>query len=73
MTTKAQILKAIRRKCLDCCVYQPAEVKNCAATRCELHPFRFGKDPNPPDVGFAKNPWASRRVIEGAGQPGDRP
>ena len=47
MTTKASILKAIRRKCLDCSVYQPSEVRSCHLQGCELWPYRFGKDPNP--------------------------
>ena len=38
--------KAIRKKCLDCCHYQPAEVRKCVATDCPLYPFRMGKDPH---------------------------
>ena len=57
MTTKAAILQAIRRKCLDCSCYQPSEVRLCPATACELWPYRFGRDPSPRDgVGFAKPP-----------------
>ena len=63
MTTKAQLLKAVRAKCLDCCCYQVAEVKACTATRCELWPYRMGRDPNPSGRGFAKNPTASREVF----------
>ena len=47
MTTKAQILKDIRRKCIDCCVYQVGEVRKCHLTECALHPYRFATDPNP--------------------------
>jgi hypothetical protein len=47
MTTKAAILQAIRRKCLDCSCYQPSEVRNCHLTRCDLHRFRHGRDPEP--------------------------
>lgn len=39
-------IKAIRAKCLDCCCDQANEVKLCPATRCPLHPFRLGKNPN---------------------------
>lgn len=39
-------MKAIRAKCLDCCCDQANEVKLCPATRCPLHPFRLGKNPN---------------------------
>ena len=55
MTTKAQILRAIREKCLDCSVYQPTEVRLCTVYKCALYPLRFGKDPDPsPNRGFAK-------------------
>ena len=55
MTTKTAILQAIRHKCLDCSVYQPAEVRECPVTRCALWPFRFGTDPEPSrSRGFAK-------------------
>jgi hypothetical protein len=67
MTTKAAILKAIRRKCLDCSCYQPKEVELCPCTRCELHPYRFGKDPTPAKRGFAKNPSSTRANFDGAG------
>ena len=39
-------IQAIRAKCLDCCCDQANEVKLCLATRCPLHPFRLGKNPN---------------------------
>jgi hypothetical protein len=47
MTTKADILQAIRKKCLDCSCYQPREVRECPVTACDLWPYRFGSDPNP--------------------------
>lgn len=37
--------KAIRAKCLDCCVGNAAEVNRCHITTCPLWPYRFGKDP----------------------------
>lgn len=56
MTTKANILQAIRSKCLDCSCYQPSEVRNCHLTTCDLWPFRMGRDPNPTSRrGFAKS------------------
>jgi hypothetical protein len=56
MTTKADILQAIRRKCLDCSCYQPSEVRNCGLTVCVLWPFRLGRDPAPSTSrGFAKS------------------
>lgn len=61
MTTKTELLKHVRKKCLDCCVYQAAEVNLCAAKDCELWPFRMGKDPNParkgnPNSTFGRKP-----------------
>lgn len=38
-------VKAIRKKCLDCCMGQTEEVKQCPIEDCELYPFRFGKNP----------------------------
>lgn len=37
-------IKAIRAKCMDCCIGQEAEVRKCTATSCALWPFRFGKN-----------------------------
>ena len=44
-TTKSDLLKIIRRKCLDCVCYQPREVELCPTERCALWPYRMGKDP----------------------------
>lgn len=38
-------VKAIRAKCLDCCVQQINEVRDCPAQDCPLWPFRLGKNP----------------------------
>lgn len=38
-------MAAIRNKCLDCCCYLQAEVRECQASDCPLHPYRFGKRP----------------------------
>ena len=38
-------VKAIRKKCLDCCMGQQEEVKQCSIEDCDLYPFRFGKNP----------------------------
>lgn len=53
MTTKAELLKTVRAKCLDCCVHQPSEVRLCEAFECALWPFRMGNDPKPSKRGFA--------------------
>ena len=34
--------KAIRAKCLDCCCYQPNEVKLCPCKDCPLWSYRLG-------------------------------
>ena len=55
MTTKTDILHAVRAKCMDCSCYQPSEVRQCHLTTCPLWPFRLGVDPEPsPNRGFAK-------------------
>ena len=38
-------LRALRKKCLDCCCGQIAEVRLCEATNCPLWPFRAGRHP----------------------------
>jgi hypothetical protein len=47
MTTKTELLGVIRAKCIDCCAGSHAEVRECAARDCALHPYRMGSDPNP--------------------------
>lgn len=38
-------IKAIRKKCLDCCCWSFKEVELCTARLCPLWPFRMGKRP----------------------------
>lgn len=38
-------LKAIRARCLDCCCFQPSEVRKCTAVNCPSWPFRMGTNP----------------------------
>lgn len=45
MANSQSPLKAIREKCLDCCMGQTSEVKYCTAEDCPLWPFRMGKNP----------------------------
>lgn len=49
-------LRAIREKCLDCCVGQPAEVARCHIEKCPLWTFRDGHNPNRKGVGGKGNP-----------------
>ncbi len=44
--TKAEILKRVRAKCLDCCCGSSNEVKRCHIESCPLHPIRFGVNPD---------------------------
>ena len=41
-------LRAIRKKCLWCCLDSAKEVRLCAITECTLHPYRLGKRPKRP-------------------------
>jgi hypothetical protein len=38
-------MKAIRRKCLDCCCGSSQEVSLCHIKDCSLHPYRLGRRP----------------------------
>jgi len=38
-------LKAIRRKCLDCCCNQIVEVRLCTCEKCPLWEYRMGHRP----------------------------
>jgi len=68
MTTKAQVLRAIRHKCLDCSCYQINEVRECALQGCALWPFRMGMDPNPAKGrGFAAAPHRAM-ILDGTGR-----
>ncbi len=44
-------LKAIRKKCLDCCCNSPQEVELCHIESCALYPYRFGKNPKRAGIG----------------------
>lgn len=41
---KLSPLKAVRKKCLDCCCNQSKEVLLCPSDDCILYPYRFGKN-----------------------------
>ena len=47
MTTKNQLLKTIRKQCIECMGFQEREVEICTAPKCSLFPYRMGKDPSP--------------------------
>ena len=39
---KDNLWKAIREKCLDCCVGSTKEVDKCTLKRCPLYHYRYG-------------------------------
>ncbi len=39
-------VKAIRKKCLDCCCGQFKEVRYCVVKNCALYAYRFGHRPD---------------------------
>jgi hypothetical protein len=43
-------LKAIRLRCLDCCCFQPSEVRRCPSEGCPLWPWRMGRRPKAEDL-----------------------
>jgi hypothetical protein len=43
--TNIPLAQVIRKKCLDCCGFQPSEVRKCTHTLCPNWPYRMGKNP----------------------------
>ena len=39
-------IKAIRKKCLDCCCGSRKEIRECPVVECVLYPYRFGRRPS---------------------------
>ena len=39
-------VKAIRKKCLDCCCGSHKEVNECTVIKCAIYPYRFGRRPD---------------------------
>jgi len=39
-------IKAIRKKCLDCCCGSRKEIRECPVVECALYPYRFGRRPS---------------------------
>lgn len=54
-------LKAMRAKCLDCCVGQPSEIRKCVSTDCALWPFRMGS--YPPGLRVAKGQASAKNAL----------
>jgi len=67
MTTKTEILKAIRDHCLECCCGSEKEVSICAVgSKCHMFDFRFGKDPRPARNGNVSNLNKTKLSTEGS-------
>ena len=39
-------IKAIRKKCLECCGNHYSEIRHCQISDCPLYPYRLGKRPH---------------------------
>ena len=39
-------IKAIRKKCLDCCCGSNKEVRECTVIKCPIYPYRFSRRPD---------------------------
>lgn len=47
MTTKKRMLTVIHGYCVECLGGHVQDVAICTAPKCQLFPFRMGRDPNP--------------------------
>ena len=63
MTTKKQVLTAIKNKCReDCCAGDMKSWSECKCIKCALYPYRMRKDPKPAKgVGFS----SVKRAVDG--------
>ena len=57
-------VQAIRQKCLDCSGGSSHEVKHCPLTRCTLHPFRLGRNPNRKGVSKSQKGEITRLIVK---------
>jgi hypothetical protein len=62
------VLKAIRRKCLECSGGSAAEVAGCMVSTCALYPFRMGKNPWRAEVSEARRD-AARKAAANINKP----
>ncbi|NQV37297.1 MAG: hypothetical protein HQ509_04720 [Candidatus Marinimicrobia bacterium] len=53
-------VKAIRKKCLDCCCDSINEVRNCQIIRCPIYPYRFGKRPSEATIDTLKRYYGEK-------------
>ena len=38
-------IRAMRKKCLDCCCGSRKEIRECRIIECPIYPYRFGRRP----------------------------
>lgn len=48
---KLSPLQAIRQKCLECMMFESAQVRECDITNCPNYQYRFGKNPRRKGIG----------------------
>ena len=70
MTTKAELLKMIRRNCCACMGGSAFLVEGCTCPDCEFFEFRDGKDPWPTRKGNRKALEKARAVLSVAKEKG---
>ena len=58
-------LKAIRKKCLDCCAGQVDEVRACELENCTLHPYRMGHRPQDNKISLIITTTKKREIARG--------
>lgn len=57
-------LRAIRAKCLDCCIGSSAEVKGCITKECSLWQYRLGTNPNRTGIGRRNPKFGEKSHVE---------
>ena len=53
-------IKAIRKKCLDCCSGSRKEIRECTVINCALYPYRMGRRPDKSTVDTLKRFYAEK-------------
>ena len=48
-------VKAMRKKCLDCCCGQVKEIRNCTVINCALYAYRMGRRPDTATIDTIKD------------------
>ena len=48
-------VKAMRKKCIDCCNGQYEEIRKCTVINCALYPYRMGRRPDTATIDTIKD------------------